>query len=199
MRWLAACFLATCLVSSPVLAQEEEPAADDTTTEAGQPEGEEGAEAAEATAPEGEAAEPAAEPADAAPAETTEVEAAPADAAPAPVEEVGEPAAEEGGSLDLERIIVASVAGAVAVAGLATGITFGILAQQEYDCLKDVVACNQDRDDPLEGTEFLDARAEVERKALYADMGYLVALTAATVAVVGAIELLFGADAEAAE
>jgi len=198
MRWLTSLFLITCLISPPLLAQDEAPAGDSSATSipaaaapeeapAEEPAADTGAEPAEAPAE-----EPAAEP------ETTEVEAVSGDAEAAPMEEEAEPAADAGEPLDLERIIVASVAGVVAVAGLATGITFGILAQQEYDCLNDVVACNADRDDPIEGTDFLDARAEVERKALYADMGYLVAVTAATVAIVGAIELLFG-GAEAAE
>ncbi|MBN2361063.1 MAG: hypothetical protein JXR83_16525 [Deltaproteobacteria bacterium] len=100
---------------------------------------------------------------------------------------------------DLERIIVAGAAGAVAVAGLAVGITFGVLALGEYNCLKDVVACNEGRTDKIEGTKYLDARAEVERKALYADMGYLVAATAATVAIVGTVELLLGSGKESAE
>ena len=144
----------------------------------------------------------------------TEITATPAEPTPAPTGEAApetkpeakpEATAEAKGESatdapsDLERIIVAGAAGAVAVVGLGVGITFGVLALNDYNCLKDVVACNADRDDKIEGTKYLDARAEVERKALYADMGYLVAATAATVAIVGTVELLLGSGKESAE
>ena len=108
-------------------------------------------------------------------------------------------AADSAKPMDMERVIVSSVAGAVALAGLATGITFGVMALNEYNCLTDVVNCNKDLDKPIEGSDYLDAKESVERNALYADMGYLVAATAATVAAVGAVELLFGSDEEVAE
>ena len=93
-----------------------------------------------------------------------------------------------------ERIIVASVAGGIAVAGLATGLVFGIQAQKQFNCLKDINECNKNLEDKIEGTEYLDARAEVERKALYADMGYLISGNAVIVAIVGLIELLTGKE-----
>ena len=101
--------------------------------------------------------------------------------------------------MDTERLIVSSVAGAIALAGLATGVTFGVMALNQYNCLSDISTCNKTQDPPIEGSAYLDAKESVERNALYADMGYLVAATAATVAIVGAVELLFGSEAEVAE
>lgn len=176
MRWVAALATIGLLLGGTVRAQESTPA------------------------PEPAPADTAAQP------ETKTLEAAPADAAAAPAADPAPEAKPEAKAeaatdapSDLERIIVAGAAGAVAVAGLAVGVTFGVLALGEYNCLKDVVACNADRTDKIEGTKYLDARAEVERKALYADMGYLVAATAATVAIVGTVELLLGSGKESAE
>jgi hypothetical protein len=84
-----------------------------------------------------------------------------------------------------ERRLVAYVATGVAVASLATGITFGILAQQQFACISDVIACNADRDNKIVGEELFDARADVEQKALIADMAYLFAAASAVVATVG--------------
>lgn len=180
MRWVATVALTVLVSVQPVLAQDEAPS--DT--------GEETA-AVEETPPADEAP-----PADTeVPADTATTDMETAD--PAPVQPTPETAPEDTSSL--ERIIVTGVAGAVAVAGLAVGITMGVMASGEYDCLKDVTACNADRDEPIEGEAYLDAKANVERTALYADMGYLVAATAAVVAIVGAVELLFGAGSEATE
>ncbi|MFH1810342.1 MAG: hypothetical protein ABIJ09_16470 [Pseudomonadota bacterium] len=148
----------------------------------------------EATAPDAAATAPA----DLPPADegTTPAEAAP------PAETGTETAAAEApvdSSADLERLIVTGVAGGVAVVGLGVGITFGVLALNDYNCLSDVVECNKTLDEPIIGDKYLDARAEVERKALYADMGFLVAATAATVAIVGAVEMLLGSGSEASE
>jgi hypothetical protein len=84
-----------------------------------------------------------------------------------------------------ERRIVAFVASGVTVASLATGITMGVLAQQQFACAADIVACNKTLDDPVVGAELLDVRAEVEQKALFADMAFLFAGAAAVVATVG--------------
>ena len=83
--------------------------------------------------------------------------------------------------------MVAYVASGASVVALGIGITMGVLAQSQFACLQDVVACNADLEDPIEGSELLDARAEVEHKALVADMMYLVAGAAAVVAVTGYI------------
>jgi hypothetical protein len=87
----------------------------------------------------------------------------------------------------LERLLVAGGATVVAVAGVGIGVGFGLWALSDYLCLRDVNAC---ADRPiaarkLEGTNFLQARLEGERKALAADMGYLMAATFTAVAALG--------------
>ena len=84
-----------------------------------------------------------------------------------------------------ERRIVAYVSTGVAVASLATGITMGVLAQQQFDCAKDILACNGTLQNKVVGEELFDIRAEVEQKALFADMAYLFAGAATVVATVG--------------
>lgn len=84
-----------------------------------------------------------------------------------------------------ERRIVAYAATGVAVASLATGITMGVLAQQQFDCAKDILACNGTLANKVVGEELFDVRAEIEQKALFADMAYLFATAAAVVATVG--------------
>lgn len=109
----------------------------------------------------------------------------PAAGAPAPAE----PVAEVGASTDEpsleERRLVAYVATGVSVASLITGITFGILAQTEFDCAKDVIACNGGLQNKIVGEELFDVRSEIEQKALAADMAYLFAAASAVVATVG--------------
>jgi hypothetical protein len=102
---------------------------------------------------------------------------------PAPAAEVPAGPAEEP-SLE-ERRLVAYIATGVSVIALATGATFGVLAQIEFDCAKDVIACNQDLNNKIVGEELFDVRAEIEQKALAADMAYLFAGAAAVVATVG--------------
>lgn len=87
-------------------------------------------------------------------------------------------------SLD-ERRMVAYVATGVSVASLVTGVTMGILAQIEFDCAKDVIACNGGLANKIVGEELFDVRNEIEQKAIAADMAYLFAGAAAIVATVG--------------
>jgi hypothetical protein len=84
-----------------------------------------------------------------------------------------------------ERRLVAYVATGVTVASLASGITFGILAQTEFNCAKDVINCNKTLTNKIVGTELFDVRREIEQKALAADMSYLFALASAVVATAG--------------
>lgn len=112
----------------------------------------------------------------------------PAPAAAAPVDDT-EP------SLN-ERRLVAYVATGVSVASLATGVTFGILAANDYACLSDVVACNKGLDKKIVGDKIFDARAELEQKSLIADMAYLVAAASAVVAVVGFLRGFVFVDGE---
>ena len=81
--------------------------------------------------------------------------------------------------------MVAYVATGVTVASLASGITFGLLAQSEFDCAKDVIKCNGGLQNKIVGTELFDVRREIEQKALAADMSYLFALASAVVATAG--------------
>jgi hypothetical protein len=103
--------------------------------------------------------------------------------AEAPAADVSAAPAEEP-SLE-ERRIVAYVSSGVAVASLATGITMGILAQVQFDCAKDIIACNDGLQNKVVGPELFDVRAEIEQRALFADMAYLFAGAAAVVATVG--------------
>lgn len=80
---------------------------------------------------------------------------------------------------------MAFAATGVAVASLATGVTMGVLAQAQFDCAKDIIACNNGLQNKVVGEELFDVRAEVEQKALFADMAYLFAGAAAVVATVG--------------
>lgn len=91
----------------------------------------------------------------------------------------------------LERQIVAIVASGVAVVALAAGVGLGVFAYVQYQCLADVIACNENLEDPITGTELFDARANVEQLALLADMAYLFAAASALVAVTGFIRGFF--------
>jgi hypothetical protein len=122
--------------------------------------------------------------------------AAPAPAAPAP-EAAAAPARAEEPSLE-ERRIVAFAATGVAVASLATGVTMGVLAQVQFDCAKDIIACNNGLQNKVVGEELFDVRAEVEQKALFADMAYLFAGAAAVVATVGYLRGFVFVDEEPA-
>jgi hypothetical protein len=101
----------------------------------------------------------------------------------APVASVSDKPAEEP-SVE-ERRIVAFVATGVTVASLATGITMGVLAQVQFDCAKDIIACNGTLQNKVVGDELFDVRAEIDQKALFADMAYLFAGAAGVVATVG--------------
>jgi hypothetical protein len=162
---------------------------------------EEGAEASHsaeaAPAPAGEA--PASQPAAPASQPAAPVSAAASEASPTddddddvgpPIEASFPGAALQGRSGDPtvgQRRLIAYLSSGVAVAALATGVTFGILANNEYGCLADVLACNQTRDEPILGSAFLDKKAEVDTLSLFADMAYVVAVAATIVAVTGYI------------
>ncbi len=99
------------------------------------------------------------------------------------VAQPAEAAAEEP-SLE-ERRLVAYLATGVSLASLVTGVTFGVLAQSEFDCAKDVLACNAGLQNKIVGEELFDVRNEIEQKAVAADIAYLFAGAAAIVATVG--------------
>lgn len=167
-------------------ALESEPEEEEVTSPATQPAESEGA----ATQPAGPATRPADEPT-----EPTEPTAAPEE--PAGDEDMGPPAdasfpgaALQGSSGDptvRQRRLIAYVSSGVAVAALATGVTLGVIANNEYSCLADVIACNEQRDEPILGSAYLDKKAEVDTLALFADMAYVVTAAATIVAVTGYI------------
>ena len=103
---------------------------------------------------------------------------APAPAVAASTERAEEPSLEE-------RRLVAYAATGVAVASLATGITMGLLAKSQFDCAADILACNSTLKNKVVGEEMFDMRAEIEQKALFADMAFLFAGASAIVATVG--------------
>lgn len=156
-----------------------------------------------ATAP---PAEP--QPPEAPPAETPPPAAAPAAAAPPPAEqppaaapaEPPPPAAESDEPTVEEKRLVAFVATGVTVIALASGITLGVLANDQYQCAADVIACNQGRANKIVGGELFDVRNEIEQKAIAADISYLFAATAALVATVNYLQgFVFVDEAGSAE
>jgi hypothetical protein len=122
--------------------------------------------------------------------------AAPTAAAPPPAATVSDRPAEEP-SVE-ERRIVAYVSTGVAVASLATGVTMGLLAQAQFDCAKDIIACNGTLQNKVVGEELFDVRSEIEQKAVFADMAYLFAGAAAVVATVGYLRGFVFVDEEPA-
>ena len=95
---------------------------------------------------------------------------------------------------------MAYVATGVALASLATGITLGVLAQGQFDCASDVVACNETRANKIVGRELFDARNQIEQTAIAADISYLFAATSALVATMGWLQgFVFTDAAEGAE
>jgi hypothetical protein len=97
-----------------------------------------------------------------------------------------------------ERRIVAFAATGVAVASLAAGITMGVLAQAQFNCANDIRACNAGLTNKVVGEELFDVRAEIEQKALFADMAYLFAAAATVVATVGYLRGFVFVDEEPA-
>jgi hypothetical protein len=87
-------------------------------------------------------------------------------------------------SIDELRIVGITAAG-VSLLALGTGVVMGVLAQQQFSCAKDVLACNKTLANPVVGTELFDVRAEVDQKAMFADISYLVSAASAVVATVG--------------
>ena len=97
-----------------------------------------------------------------------------------------------------ERRIVAFVSTGVAVASLATGITMGVLAQAQFDCARDIIACNGTLENKVVGDELFDVRAEIDQRAILADMAFLFAGASAVVATVGYLRGFVFVEEEAA-
>ncbi|MDP2339380.1 MAG: hypothetical protein Q8O67_00370 [Deltaproteobacteria bacterium] len=124
-----------------------------------------------------------------------QVPAQPTAPAPAPAATLSDKPAEEP-SVE-ERRIVAFVSTGVAVASLATGVTLGVLAQVQFDCAKDIIACNGTLENKVVGDELFDVRAEIDQRAILADMAFLFAGAAAVVATVGYLRGFVFVDEEA--
>ncbi len=147
------------------------------------------------------AAGPASQPAAAAsqPAGPASQAATSADASDAPADTAAPALVDAGPKPDvLERRLVAYVSTGVAAVALGAGITLGTLALTQYDCLNNVLVCNESAEDPILGDEFLDKKAEVETLSLVADMAYVVAAAATIVAVTGYIRGYFLTEEEPA-
>jgi hypothetical protein len=122
------------------------------------------------------------------------------------VVEVQEQEASSGIGIDLdepsvlERQIVAFVASGVSVTSLAVGVAVGILAWQQFNCLQNVLTCNETLAEPIYGADYFTARSNVEHLALIADMAYLFAGAAAIVAVTAFVRgFIFTGETEEAE
>ena len=150
------------------------------------------------------AEEPATAPAPAA-APAAATPAVPATPAAAPATKAGDPAAISPSDVDREqpnvseRRIVAYVASGVTAAALVAGVVFGVVAQTQFNCIQDVVACNKGLADPIVGDELFDARADVERFSVLADGSYLLAGVGAVVATAAYLRgfVFTGEDADA--
>lgn len=186
--------------TEPTVAEASAPA-DDAAVDAATPPADEAppasdAEPDEVSEPAAEASEPTAEASEAAPVtetvEETVVEVTEQEPAPVSLDD-DEPTV-------LERQIVAFVASGVAVTSLAVGVVVGFLAWQQFNCLQNVLSCNETLQEPIHGADYFTARSNVEHLALIADMAYLFAGAATIVAITGFIRGFFfvddGADAE---
>ena len=70
----------------------------------------------------------------------------------------------------------------------------------KFDCVSDVIACNDSRANKIVGEELFDARNDIERTAIAADISFLFAATSALVATVGYLQcFVFTDGAEGAE
>ena len=147
----------------------------------------------EQTAPEAETA-PQPEPAEAEPTASEQSdEAAPsANAQNAAGQELDEPTKAE------SRTIAWVFAGLTA-ASLAGGVYAGLQAQEQFDCLSDVLACNDNRDTPIENDDFIKAKSDLDRITLLADMGYLTAVVTSTVTIAAIVRALTGDKETTAE
>jgi hypothetical protein len=84
-----------------------------------------------------------------------------------------------------ELQVVGITASAISLVSLGVGIAMGVLAQQQYACAQDIITCNTTLQNKVVGSELFDLRAEVDQKAMFADMAYLVSAAGAVVGTVG--------------
>lgn len=87
------------------------------------------------------------------------------------------------GAAIAERRVLAYASTAVAALAFGTGITIGYFAREQFSCLQNVLACNETLATPIEGSAYLDQVAEVEQKAVLADMMFVLGAASTVVAV----------------
>ena len=126
--------------------------------------------------------------------EPTEAEPAPEQAEQAAPSATAQNAA--GQELDeptqAESRTIAWVFAGLTAASLAGGVYAGLQAQEQFDCLSDVLACNDNRDTPIENDDFIKAKSDLDRITLLADMGYLTAVVTSTVTIAAIVRALTG-------
>ena len=93
-----------------------------------------------------------------------------------------------------ESATIAWVFAGVTLASLAGGAYAGMEAQTQFDCLSDIVSCNEDRDTPIENEDYLKAKADLDRLVLLADMGYLTAVVTTTVTIAAVVKAMGGGN-----
>ena len=107
--------------------------------------------------------------------------------APAPTSEMDEPSASESAT-------IAWIFAGVTLASVAGGVYAGLEAQTQFDCLSDIINCNEGRDTPIENEDYLKAKADLDRLVLLADMGYLTAVVTTTVTIAAVVKAMSGDD-----
>ena len=95
-----------------------------------------------------------------------------------------------------EHRILAYASTVVAVLSFGAGSTIGYLARDQYDCLQNILSCNENLSAPIEGTAYLDQVAEMEQKAVLADMFLVLGVASSVVAVTNWVQGFLWTDDE---
>jgi hypothetical protein len=113
------------------------------------------------------------------------------------------PAAQAAVALELdepttaESKTIAWVFAGLTAASLAGGVYAGLQAQEQFNCLSDILSCNESRDTPIENEDFLKAKSDLDRVTLLADMGYLTAVVTGTVTIAAIVRAMSSETSEA--
>jgi hypothetical protein len=113
------------------------------------------------------------------------------------------PAAQAAVALELdepttaESKTIAWVFAGLTAASLAGGVYAGLQAQEQFNCLSDILSCNESRDTPIENDDFLKAKSDLDRVTLLADMGYLTAVVTGTVTIAAIVRAMGSETSEA--
>ncbi len=111
-------------------------------------------------------------------------------------QEEAAPAAQQAVAKELDEPTIAEsrtiawVFAGLTVASAAGGVYAGLQAQEQFNCLSDVIACNDGRDAPIENEDFLKAKSDLDRITLLADMGFLTAVVTSTVTIAAIVKAL---------